>query len=113
MLVPGVQPLLCLRRERRNPSVGWIGNLGRTPARQQAAGLVGIEIASDVQLKCRIDATGGGGPVQLIPLLVSRASSSVREAFPANSLGRSSGVAVSFSHMPCKSGRPSGVRIRL
>src|ERR1700674_2603093 len=38
------------------------------------------------------------------------ASSSVRNALPATSAGRSNGVMVPLVHVPCRSGWPSGVR---
>src|SRR5262252_3553718 len=39
------------------------------------------------------------------------ASSGVKNSFPANSAGRSSGVNVAFVQYPCRSGWPSGVRV--
>ena len=43
------------------------------------------------------------------PGFLSAHSSSVKNAFPARSAGRSIGVVVVFVHAPCRSGWPQGV----
>ena len=43
--------------------------------------------------------------------LVSLTSSSVRNGLPSNAFGRSKGVALLFSQIPCKSGWPSAVLV--
>src|SRR5213594_1729097 len=100
------------------PIIGLCCACGVNGGTLPSGGSTTSEVCFDLTPKCSCQCSG---LLRLVRVFCSRrfrswaassaTSASVRRSLPANSGGRSNGVAVLFVHIPCRSGSPHGVRV--